>query len=84
MEKVCWNCGSYKAYYIKGYCCFIKEECGRCWEHSKVVDKHATCENWREKKYQRKIKTGAVIRGLDEALKNIDMIKQILTENEDD
>ena len=84
MDKQCFDCYYFSLYYTKGYCMFLRGKCGHCNAHNKTVDKHDGCDKWRYRVYKRKDKRNAVIKALDIALTDINVIKTILTENQED
>lgn len=84
MERKCFSCGNFDAYYNKGYCCFLKTDCGHCCKRNETVKKHGTCEEWKSRYYSNTIKRGAVIEGLEEALTKINAIKMILDEKSEE
>lgn len=79
MEHKCFNCGFFTAYYTKGYCTFLRSKCGECGKLNQTVKKHSFCENWR-KKYYIKVKKGSVLKEMETALTQINGIKLILDE----
>ncbi len=49
-NKRCYNCGNFRAYYIKGESQFVKSDVGECSKLSYAVrDKHGCCDEWRPK-----------------------------------
>ena len=81
MEKECCKCANYTAYYIKGYCYYLKADCGNCAIKKQLTGKHQTCENWKYKKVNTKIKHGIIMQSLADAITNISVIKDFLEEN---
>ncbi|MDE7306853.1 MAG: hypothetical protein K2N33_05625 [Clostridia bacterium] len=81
MEKECCRCGNFTAYYIKAYCCYVKENCGMCAIKNQLTGKHDSCESWRAKKVNTKIKHGIIMGSLADAITNISIIKEFLEEN---
>lgn len=81
MEKECCRCGNFTAYYIKAYCRYLKEDCGRCAIKKQLTDKHESCESWKPKKTDTKIKRGVIMQGLAGAITDISVIKEFLEEN---
>lgn len=83
MEHKCFNCGSFEAYYSKGYCCFLRADCGHYKKFDETKQKHFYCENWRSKYYPA-ISSGRVLKELETALTQINGIKLILEERLED
>ncbi len=79
MEHKCFNCGNFKAFYNKGYCCFLRTDCGFCQKFNKTKQKHCSCENWAPKYYP-KFKSGVFLKEMVTALTQINCIKLILDE----
>ncbi len=83
MEHKCFNCGSFEAYYSKGYCCFLRADCGHCKKFGETKQKHFYCESWRSRYYPA-ISSGRVLKELETALTQINGIKLILDERLED
>ncbi len=48
MGRECCSCADFEAYFTKGYCCYIRTDCGYCREHNKVIEKHTpACDKFR-------------------------------------
>ena len=84
LKKECFNCRNYTAYYIKGYSCFIKEKFGRCSVCRDVVKNHSACDKWISKYPVNKKRKSSAIKALEDAIGNIQIIKQILSEEKDE
>ncbi len=84
MSKECFRCRNFDAYYTKGYCCFMRTNCGQCSVTKETVEKYSTCENWKCRYTPYKIKQKAVMQGLEEALTRLNSIKLILDEKLED
>ena len=82
-DKACWNCGNYKPYYTKGFCRFNKKDVGFCIEQRISVDKHDQCKCWTHKQYFRYQKDSS-LRSLDEILKQLSEVRQILVEDKEE
>ena len=80
MYRECCVCSHFTGYYTKAYCGFNKERCGHCRLHDKTVDKHDTCENFKNRLYKEEntIKHSAVINALSQAITEINTIKTLL------
>lgn len=83
MEHKCFNCGSFEAYYNKGYCCFLRTDCGHCKKFNETKQKHFTCDSWRTRYYP-PLSSGRVLKELETALTQINGVKLILDERLDD
>ncbi len=81
MDKECCTCEFFKAYFSKAYCCYLREDFGRCSKKKEIVEKHGGCENWKYKQIDKNIKRGIVIKNLEEAITNISVIKDFLEEH---
>lgn len=79
-NKVCWNCGNFKAYYEKGFSRFYKTNEGLCSVKNQVVEKHSNCECWRNTYKTRNLRKKCAVRVLNEIFLNIAAIRQILEE----
>ena len=79
--KECRNCGSYNAYYTKGYWRFEKEKHGFCRRHEKTVESNESCEHWRSDALCRKLRKGVCLKALNNLIKDMSQIAQILQEN---
>lgn len=84
MSKECFRCGHFTAYYQKGYCCFMRTDCGYCRAKKETVEKHSTCDSWKSNYAPRKLKQKAILNGLEEALIRLNSIKLILDEKMED
>ena len=83
MNKECCVCQSFTAYFTKGYCVFLRADCGHCSKKNTTVKKHDTCENFKHQYTNYQDKRGAVIQGLEKAVRDIAVIKFILEESEE-
>ena len=83
-NKVCWNCGHYKAYYVKGFCHFDKLNYGLCRKSEDTVDKHSQCEFWKNNYSARKLRESIAKNKLNVIFEAIIEIKQILFEEKED
>ena len=83
-QKECFACGNYQAYYRKGFCYFDKENFGFCTRHKKIVNKHESCECWRNNCHVRGLRKAICYKKLDEILSNLSEIKQILAEEQEE
>lgn len=82
MAKECFQCKYFRGYYSKSYCGFNREKFGHCGKHDKICDKHESCECFKQKINDQKIKRGVVINALSNAITEINTIKIILEESE--
>lgn len=82
MAKECFQCEHFKGYYSKSYCGFYREKFGLCGKYDKICDKHESCESFKQKINDQKIKRGVVINALSNAISDINTIKTILEERE--
>lgn len=80
-EHKCFNCGSFDAYYIKAYCCYLREDCGMCKKQNKVINKQSTCEKWHTRFCDRKKRKSAVMEKLKNVLTDISVIRQFIEED---
>ena len=48
-DKRCYSCGSFRAYYTRGYCSLMKESDGYCNRHNKVMEIGDCCDEWRSR-----------------------------------
>ncbi len=78
MEKECWNCAKFKAYFTKGFWHFNREKNGKCIYNNSVVDKHNCCDNWGKNHLQRQIRKEVVLKGLIDTLKTLFEVNQII------
>lgn len=76
--RKCFECGSFDAYFTKAYCCYLREDCGYCRLHKKVVDKKSTCEDWRTRCCNPKKRKSAIMTQLKNVLTDISVIKQFI------
>lgn len=76
--RKCFECGDFNAYFTKAYCCYLREDCGYCKKHNKVVDKKFTCPDWRTKYYDHKKRKSAVMSSLKNVLTDISVIRQFI------
>ena len=83
-NKACWNCGNYKAYYIKGLCHFDKLNCGLCRKKQETVDKHGQCEFWRSDYSMRAFREKVAKKKLSGVLDELIEIRQILFEEKEE
>ena len=83
-NKACWNCGHYKAYYIKGLCHFDKLNCGLCLNTKETVEKHNQCEFWKTNYSARSLRERIAKKKLDLLLDEIIVIRQILFEEKEE
>lgn len=81
-NKICRDCGEYKAYYTKEYCHFNRQDHGFCAKHEKIVEKQGMCAFWRSNLFRRKMRKKVAIRALNDILTNLSEIRQILGEDE--
>lgn len=84
LRKECFNCRNYTAYYSKGYSCFIKEKFGKCQICHNIVENHNACDKWASKYPVRKRRKVVAITALENAIGDIQIIKQILSEDKDE
>lgn len=82
MAKDCSICQHFSGFYTKTYCGYYREKFGYCGKNKKICDKHDCCDDYKYKTHDKKIKAGFVINALNEALTNINTIKDILEERE--
>lgn len=80
MDKHCCNCRYFDAYYTKAYICFLRTDCGHCFERQQAVGKKDFCEKWGYRRTDHKKKKNAIIEGLSTAITSINAIKLILDE----
>ncbi|MDE6597059.1 MAG: hypothetical protein K2K60_00275 [Clostridia bacterium] len=80
MEKQCCTCGRFTAYFIKAYCCYLRTGCGNCSARGETVNKKFTCDKWKAKLRNTKVKQARVINSLADAITNISVIKDFLEE----
>lgn len=85
MEKQCYTCNHYRAYYMKGYLRFDKTDCGKCKKCETPCKKHDTCDEWQQinLRYQRMLRTSALKRLYDLMLETT-AVRQILSEEVDE
>ena len=79
-NKKCWSCGRFDAYYIRGFCCLLKESIGFCREHDKIVEKSNTCDKWYCKRTSKEQRIKIAMRSLPEIYNKIATLEQILME----
>lgn len=72
----------FEAYFTKAYCCFLRTNCGFYRKNRTIVEKHATCENWRCKKIDKEVKKTAVIRELNEVATKVNILVDFVSEKE--
>lgn len=81
MEKECITCGNFNAYFTKGYCCYLREDCGKCYLKKQTVLKHSTCEKWKSKsRYRLSVRQGLLIREMEDVLTKLSVIKDFIDE----
>ena len=83
-NKVCWNCGKFKAYYEKGFSRFYKTDVGVCVLKKEIVEKHGECEGWCNRYKMRRLRKKCVIRTLNEIVVDIAAIRQIFEEEDEE
>ncbi len=86
-KKHCYNCMFYRPFYTKEYMRFARQDMGLCMR-KKVVEKHDVCERWSynnefNKRLNIEFTQKAVVKSLDETIKNLTEIGQILRETQD-
>lgn len=79
-NKKCWSCGSFRAYYTRGYCCLLREKNGYCMRHQKVVEKRSGCEKWHRRYILKNDRVKIVLNSIPEIYNKIAVIEQILKE----
>ena len=80
-NKKCWSCGSFRAYYTKGYCSLLKERNGFCYRHHKIMEKTDSCDNWHCCRLSREKRTRVAVNCIPEIYNKIAAIEQILRED---
>ncbi len=83
-NKVCWNCGNFKAYYEKGFSRFYKTHEGLCSVKNQIIDKHGNCECWRNAHKLWNLRKKCAVRVLNEILLELAAIRQILEEEKEE
>ena len=83
-NKACWNCGNYKAYYMKGLCHFDRLAFGLCRKKQETVEKHGECEFWRSNHALRSFREEIAKKKLDGLLDELIEIRQILFEEKEE
>ena len=80
-HKKCCYCGSFSAYYTRGYCCLLKENNGYCSRHKKIMEKNACCDQWSHRRTSRKRRIRTVVNAIPEIYNKIAVIEQLLNED---
>ena len=83
-KKACWNCGNFGRYYKRGFCQFYKTELGSCSVKGETVDKRGFCDKWRNRCSLRTERRKMSLKVLDEICRNIEEIKQLLEEENEE
>ena len=82
MDKQCFSCRFFKAYYTKGYANFTKTDLGYCVHRKQTLNKHDGCESHCVYHYG-KLDGKTVIKHLYEALNSLNAIAAIWSEEQD-
>ncbi|MDE7164795.1 MAG: hypothetical protein K2O04_05185 [Clostridiales bacterium] len=79
-NKRCWSCGSFRAYYTKGYCCLFKEKNGYCARHEKITEKSDSCDKWHCRRTPKEKRIRIAVNAIPEIYHKIAIIEQLLME----
>lgn len=79
-NKRCWSCGSFRAYYTRGYCCLLKENNGYCSRHEKITEKCDSCDNWYCRRIPKEKRIRIAVNAIPEIYHKIAVIEQLLKE----
>lgn len=84
--KMCYNCGYYAPYYLKGNCKFIRARVGGCrFNRGDTVKNNNSCEHWMSQKYRgTNYRKADTVRTLLKILSDLGEIKQIIEEAQAD
>ena len=81
-KKECCTCKYFTAYYTKGYTCYLRENCGECFQTQQVMKKHDGCPLWRYKlPVEREVKAGHILNALEDTLLKISCIYEYIEDN---
>lgn len=80
-HKKCGYCGSFSAYYTRGYCSLLKENNGYCSRHKKIMEKNECCDQWSHRRTSRKRRIRTVVNAIPEIYNKIAVIEQMLNED---
>lgn len=79
-KKKCCSCGSFSAYYTRGFCCLLKEKNGFCRRHNKIMEKSDSCDDWHCKRTSKERRIRIVMWSFPEIYNKIAILEQLLTE----
>ena len=80
-NRKCGNCGSFRAYYILGYCCLLRENNGYCNKYNKAMQKCDCCDKWHSRYISRKKRTIIAVNSIPLIYQKVAVIEQILQED---
>lgn len=67
-HKKCGYCGSFNAYYTRGYCSLLKESNGYCNRHKKIMEKSDCCDKWYCRRISKARCTRTVVNAIPESI----------------
>lgn len=77
-NRKCWNCGSFRAYYTRGYCCLLKENNGFCNRNNKIMEKSDSCEKWFSRHTSKEKRTRIAVNSISEIYQKVAVLEQLL------